>query len=134
MLHPFAYTRAWGERSTAWLLELSGQFGAAIAAAVPGVLTATLIFVIARVVSRVIQGLLERVEQGEIQLDWLDANIAAPTRRLSAVVIWLFALAMAYPYLPGSESEAFKGVSVLAGLRLSLGSSSVVGQALAGLS
>ena len=41
---------------------------------------------------------------------------------------------MAYPYLPGSDSEAFKGVSVLAGLMLSLGSSSVVGQALAGLS
>jgi small-conductance mechanosensitive channel len=134
VLHQFAYTRAWGERSTAWLLELAVQFGAAIAAAVPGLLTATLIFVIARVASRVTQGLLERVEQGEIKLDWLDVDIAAPTRRLSAVVIWLFALAMAYPYLPGSDSEAFKGVSVLAGLMLSLGSSSVVGQALAGLS
>lgn len=87
VLHPFAYTRAWGERSTAWLLELSGQFGAAIAAAVPGVLTVMLIFVIARLASRVIQRLLERVEQGEIQLAWLDVDIAAPTRRLSAVVI-----------------------------------------------
>ena len=48
--------------------------------------------------------------------------------------IWLFALAMAYPYLPGANSEAFKGVSVLAGLMLSLGASSVVGQALSGLS
>ena len=38
--------------------------------------------------------------------------------QLFNVVIWLFALAMAYPYLPGSHSDAFKGVSVLAGLML----------------
>jgi small-conductance mechanosensitive channel len=50
------------------------------------------------------------------------------------VVIWLFALAMAYPYLPGAQSDAFKGVSVLAGLMLSLGASGVVGQAMSGFS
>jgi small-conductance mechanosensitive channel len=49
-------------------------------------------------------------------------------------VVWLFALAIAYPFLPGANSEAFKGVSVLAGLMLSLGASSVVGQVIAGLS
>jgi small-conductance mechanosensitive channel len=41
----------------------------------------------------------------------------------------LFALAMAYPYLPGSSSQAFKGLRVLLGVMLSLGSSSIVGQA-----
>ena len=49
-------------------------------------------------------------------------------------MIWLFALASAYPFLPGASSEAFKGVSVLAGLMLSLGASGVVGQIMAGLS
>jgi small-conductance mechanosensitive channel len=49
------------------------------------------------------------------------------------VVVWLFALAMAYPYLPGSQTEAFKGLSVLVGLMLSLGASSMVGQAASGL-
>jgi len=43
-------------------------------------------------------------------------------------------LAMAYPYLPGANSQAFKGVTVLAGLMLSLGASGVVGQAMSGLS
>jgi small-conductance mechanosensitive channel len=55
------------------------------------------------------------------------------TRRLAALVIWLFALAMAYPYLPGAETDAFKGLSVLLGLMVSLGASSLVGQAAAGL-
>jgi small-conductance mechanosensitive channel len=45
----------------------------------------------------------------------------------------MFALAMAYPYLPGSRSDAFKGISVLIGLMISLGGTSVVAQAGSGL-
>ncbi len=134
VLHQFAYTRPWGERSTAWLLDVAGQFAWAIAAAVPGLLIAALIFVMARIVSKATSVFLQRVERGEAVVPWLDADTATPTRRLASVGIWLFALAMAYPYLPGANSEAFKGVSVLAGLMLSLGASSVVGQALSGLS
>lgn len=48
-------------------------------------------------------------------------------------VIWLFALVLAYPYLPGSDSAAFKGLSVFVGLMLSIGSSGVVNQAMSGL-
>lgn len=134
VLHQFAYTRPWGERSTAWLLDMLQQIALAMVGAVPGLVVAALIFALARLVSRATQGLLQRVERGDAHLSWLDADTAVPTRRLAAVAIWLFALAMAYPYLPGANSEAFKGVTVLAGLMLSLGASSVVGQALSGLS
>ena len=134
VLHQFAYTRPWGERATAWLLAVLGQFASAIAGAVPGLLIAALIFVLARMAARAASAFLQRVELGELNVAWLDTDTAAPTRRLASVGIWLFALAMAYPYLPGAHSEAFKGVSVLAGLMLSLGASSVVGQALSGLS
>ena len=48
-------------------------------------------------------------------------------------LVWLIALAAAYPYLPGSGSEAFKGLSLLVGLMLSLGSTGVVAQATSGL-
>lgn len=133
-LHQFPYTRPWGERSTAWLLEVLGQFALSTAQAVPGLLVAGLIFVLARVAVRAAAALLRRAERGEVQVPWLDADTVVPTRRLATVGIWLFALAMAYPYLPGAHSEAFKGVTVLAGLMLSLGASSVVGQALSGLS
>jgi small-conductance mechanosensitive channel len=40
---------------------------------------------------------------------------------------------MAYPYLPGSGTEAFKGLSVLVGVMISLGGASVIGQAFSGL-
>jgi small-conductance mechanosensitive channel len=73
------------------------------------------------------------VRSGQVQVTWLDADVVAPTRRIAKTLVWLFALAMAYPYLPGSETEAFKGLSVLAGLMISLGASNLVGQAASGL-
>jgi hypothetical protein len=40
---------------------------------------------------------------------WLDADTALPSRRIASLAVWIFALVMAYPYLPGSGTEAFKG-------------------------
>lgn len=134
VLGQFAYTRPWAERSTQWLLGLLQQFALAVAGAVPGLLSAALIFFIARQMTQAVASVLRRVERGQVVLTWLDADTADPTRRVANVVIWLFALAFAYPFLPGADSDAFKGVSVLAGLMLSLGASSVVGQIIAGLS
>ena len=58
---------------------------------------------------------------------------ALTTSRAVRGGIWLFALAMAYPYLPGSDTEAFRGLSVLVGLMISLGASNLVGQLASGL-
>lgn len=134
VLRQFAYTRPWGERSTAWTLQLAELFARGIASALPGLLVAIAIFLLARVITRANARFLERVARGETRLGWLDADTAMPTQRLGNALIWLFALAMAYPYLPGSGSEAFKGVSVLAGLMLSLGASGAIGQAISGFS
>jgi small-conductance mechanosensitive channel len=63
---------------------------------------------------------------------WIHPETAQPTRRLLTALLWLFAIVMAYPYLPGSQTEAFKGVSVFLGLILTLGSSGVVNQIMSG--
>ncbi|MDD0815269.1 mechanosensitive ion channel [Curvibacter sp. HBC28] len=134
VLRQFAYTRPWGERGSDRLLSLLSQFAGAILNAIPQLMVALLILGMARLATQVFSAVMKRVEQGEITLGSLDAEIAMPTRRLGNLLIWLFALAMAYPYLPGADSEAFKGMTVLAGLMLSMGASGMVGQALAGLS
>ncbi|MBA4212057.1 MAG: hypothetical protein C0449_03125 [Polaromonas sp.] len=134
VLLQFAWTRPWGEQSSTWLLEVLRHFASSTAAAVPGLVVACFIVVIARMVSRANAAFMHRVQSGDIQLAWLDAHTAQPTRRVCDVVLWLFAAAMAYPYLPGAETEAFRALSVMAGLMLSLGASSAVGQALSGLS
>ena len=133
VLSSFPFTRAWGETLSGFLLDLIANIGGAVLRAVPGLVTAVVIFYIARWVNNLLSGFFERVRLGQIQVAWLDADVVAPTRRIATALVWLFALAMAYPYLPGSDTEAFKGLSVLAGLMISLGASNLVGQAASGL-
>jgi small-conductance mechanosensitive channel len=133
VLRCFAFTRAWGETLNDVLVELIFRMLEATAGSLPGLLAAVLIFYLAFLATRATDRFFTQVRNRKIQVNWVDPDIATPTRRITKVMVWLFALAMAYPYLPGSQTEAFKGLSVLLGLMLSLGASSLVGQAASGL-
>lgn len=133
LLREFAYTRSWGEWLKGYLLEMAAGIGQSTAAAIPGLLVVLVIVALARIVMLTAASVFKRVESGELQVGWLDQDTAAPTRRLVNLVIGLFALAMSYPYLPGSHTAAFQGVTVLAGLMVSIGASSIVAQGAAGL-
>ncbi|MBO9549259.1 mechanosensitive ion channel domain-containing protein [Pseudomonas sp.] len=132
VLQRFPYTRPWGESLNLYLLGLLRHVLTGIVDAVPGLLIALLIFFIARGISAFSKRLLERLARPGT-ISWLTQETLQPTTRLTALAIWLFAVAMAYPYLPGADTDAFKGLSVLIGLMISLGATSVVGQAAAGL-
>jgi small-conductance mechanosensitive channel len=129
----FPYTRPWGEHLTSFLLGTLAKIADAMLSAVPGLVVVVLIFLIARFVLRAVRVFFDRIAARQISLGWLDSDTVKPTTRIVTVIVWLFALAMAYPYLPGSNSEAFKGLSVLAGLMISIGASSLVGQAASGM-
>jgi small-conductance mechanosensitive channel len=58
---------------------------------------------------------------------------AAPTYNIFRVFAIAFALVVAYPYIPGSNTEAFKGVSIFLGVLVSLGSTSAVSHIVAGI-
>jgi small-conductance mechanosensitive channel len=133
VLRQFPYTRPWGETLRSNLITALGTFGGNILRALPELLFVVLIFAIARVVVRAVHAFFAAVQSGHIKLGWVDETTARPTERLATVVIWLFALVAAYPYIPGSNSEAFKGVGVFVGLMLSLGASGIVNQAVSGL-
>jgi small-conductance mechanosensitive channel len=133
VLGTFPYTRPWGEELGAHLAGLLGGAALAVLEALPGLLLVVVIVFIARAINRIARVFFERVEQGRIEVGRLDADTARPTRQIVTIVVWVFALAMAYPYLPGANTEAFKGLSVLLGVMISLGGASVVGQAFSGL-
>lgn len=133
VLGQFGFTRPWADAMTGWMLDLLRGWGHAIAGALPGLFAALLIFLLARLLTHTVTLTFRGVSEGRYQLFGIDAVLAEPTRKMVNVVIWLFALAMAYPYLPGSDTDAFKGLSVLVGLMISLGASSIVGQAAGGL-
>lgn len=129
----FPFTRPWGEGLHGFLFGMAAKFGKAILGAIPNLLTATAIFLLAYWLTRVSKSFFDKIAGGNTRFGNLDAELANPTRKLVSALIWIFALVMAYPYLPGSESAAFKGVSVLLGLMLSLGSSNIISQGASGL-
>ena len=133
VLQRFPYTRPWGEALRENLLNALGEIGSAVLHAVPGLLFVALIVVLARLSARVVRAFFETVHQGRVKLAWVDETTARPTGRIISWAIWLFALVAAYPYIPGSDSEAFKGLGVFVGLMLSIGSSGIVNQAVSGL-
>nr|WP_314862218.1 mechanosensitive ion channel domain-containing protein [uncultured Undibacterium sp.] len=132
-LSQFPFTRPLGEQLNTYLLGITGTIASAVLRAIPDLFTACVIFFLAKLVVQGFNAFFDRVENGVLAISWLGADVVAPTRRITKVAVWLFALAMAYPYLPGSGTEAFKGVSVLVGLMISLGASSLIAQAASGL-
>ena len=133
ILEQFPHSRAWGEQLHGYLIGLATKIGMAILWAIPDLFTAAVIFMIARFITQASSKLFNSIALGQTKVNWIDHDIASTTKRIINVVIWLFAFVMAYPYLPGSGTEAFKGISVLLGLMLSLGASSLVSQAGSGL-
>jgi len=128
----FPYTRPWAEHLTGYVVGVVRQVWAAIVDAVPGLVMVAVIAALAHLATRIVRTMARAIEAGRYRLLGIDADVVVPTRRIITAAIWLFALAMAYPYLPGSSSEAFKGLSVLVGVMVSLGASGVVGQAAGG--
>jgi hypothetical protein len=115
------------------VLRLLASVGADTVAAVPGIVVVLVIFSVARLLVQVSNGFFANVERGRAEVAWASPETAAATRRLVAILLWLLAIVVSYPYVPGSGSDAFKGISVFVGLVLSLGSSGIVNQLMSGL-
>ncbi|MBL8296569.1 MAG: mechanosensitive ion channel [Bryobacterales bacterium] len=74
----------------------------------------------------------QEIGEEKVRLKGFHADWAEPTYRLVRLAVLMLALVMAYPYVPGSNSEAFKGLSIFVGVLLSLGSSSAMANGVAG--
>ncbi len=132
VLRRFPYTRPWGESLRTLLLARLSTFAQNALAALPDLFTIALIVILTRFAVRVVQLVFAAVEQERMAIVWIYPETAATTRKLITGLLWLFALVVAYPYLPGSETEAFKGISVFLGLMVTLGSSGLVNQVMSG--
>jgi small-conductance mechanosensitive channel len=129
----FPYSRPWGEALGTYLISTVKDLALIAVSGVPGIFTVVIIVLVTRFVTRLVRGFFVAVEGGEVKLDWVHPETANPTRRIITAMLWLFALVVSYPYVPGSGSDVFKGVSVFVGLVISLGSSGLMSQAMSGL-
>jgi small-conductance mechanosensitive channel len=133
VLLQFPYSKPWGERIGAFLRDILVQLGSGALNSAPGLFAVMVIFVLTRLVARGADRLLQGVEEGRHSLPFVEPETARATRKLAIAFIWIFAITVAYPYIPGSNTDAFKGVSVLVGLMVSLGSAGLVNQVMSGL-
>jgi small-conductance mechanosensitive channel len=133
VLNQFPYSQPWGENLNVFLFELFIDLAQGIVHAIPDLFTVLVIFLLTRLVIRIVRAFFTSAETGKLTSYWLQPETAKATRRMVVVLVWIFAIVVAYPYIPGSRTEAFKGVSVFVGLMLSLGSAGMVGQVVGGL-
>jgi len=128
----FPYTRIWSRTMGGHIVAIVSGLVQAVVEWLPDLLVIAIIATVTRVLVRLVQGVFRDIEEGRLKVTWCDPLTARPTARILGTILWLFALVMIYPYLPGSDSAAFKGVSVFVGLLVSLGASGVIGQVVGG--
>jgi small-conductance mechanosensitive channel len=132
-LGQFAITRPASESMSNSITGLMVEAFGSIVEALPGMFISVIIFLLAWVATRISTEFFAGVERRPTDSATLNAHTAPATRRIVNASLWLFAVAMAYPYLPGAHTEAFKGLSVIVGLMASIGASGVVGQIASGV-
>ena len=132
-LRRFPYTRPLGESLRVFLLGRLAAFGGQVLEALPDLFIVLLIVLVTRFLVRLNNHLFQSLEAKQIAMPGFYPETAHATRRLVAIFLWLLAVLVAYPYVPGSNSDVFKGVSVFVGLVVSIGSRGIVNQLMSGL-
>ena len=132
VLARFPWTRGFANRLLDLVLGPLATLGRGLATIIPDLVFLAILYVITRWALKLIRLFFNAVGRGEVSLAGFDAAWADATYRLVRVVVVIFFLVVAYPYIPGSESEAFKGLSIFMGVLFSLGASSAVSNMIAG--
>jgi small-conductance mechanosensitive channel len=133
ILDCFPYTKPWAGTLGSGLLNLLIDLCKTVLHSLPGLFAICVIAFATKGLTHLVNSIFKAIERGEAALPWIHQDTAAPTRRIVVVLLWLFAIVMAYPYIPGNESIAFKSVSLFVGVLVSFGSAGVVNQAMNGL-
>lgn len=100
---------------------------------IPNLFTIFVIWLAVKYLVRLVRYLASEIQSERLKIGGFYADWAMPTFHIVRFLLYAFMIAMIYPYLPGSKSGVFQGISVFVGLIVSLGSSTVIGNIIAGL-
>jgi small-conductance mechanosensitive channel len=132
VLERFPQTRAVARHLTGFIVDPLTTMWSGFVAWLPDLFFLLVLFAVGRIVLRLLRRFFDAVADGRIRIANFDPDWAAPTYRLVRPVIIIFGLVVGYPYIPGSGSDAFKGVSIFLGVMFSLGSTSFIANLIAG--
>ncbi len=99
----------------------------------PNLFQIIIIVICFRYLVKGIKYVMDEIANGNLKISGFYADWAQPTFVIVRVLCYSFMFVMIWPLLPSSNSEVFQGVSVFIGVIVSLGSSSIVGNIMAGM-
>lgn len=129
----FPWTRGFAVKLLDYMVAPFATIGGAIWSYLPKLFFVAVIILVTHYVIKLIRLFFVEVGKGTITLPGFYPDWANPTFKIVRFLVAAFALVVVFPYLPGSESPAFKGVSIFLGVLLSLGSTSAVANIVAGI-
>lgn len=100
---------------------------------IPNLFIILVIYYCIKYIIKGIQYIADEIESENLKITGFYPDWAQPTFNIVRFLMYAFMIAMIYPFLPGSGSGVFQGISVFVGLIISLGSSTVIGNIIAGL-
>ena len=109
------------------------SFANAFVGYISNLISIAVVLFITNYVVRFLKFLAHEVNAGRLVINGFYSDWALPTYKLIRIVVFAFSFVIIFPLLPGSDSQAFKGVSVFLGILISLGSSSAISNIIAGL-
>lgn len=129
----FPYTKHISDQLLGYVIRPLKSAGISIKNYMPKLFTIIVIVFIFRYVQKFIRYLADRIATGKISIKGFYPDWAFPTYNIISGLLFIFMFIVIFPYLPNSDSQIFQGVSVFAGIMLSLGSTSIIGNLVAGL-
>jgi small-conductance mechanosensitive channel len=129
----FPQTRAVSHAVTGWIVGALKSMGSSALDYVPNLFVVAVIVLVAVQVSKLVRMVFDEIGKGNLSINGFYPEWAEPSAKLIRMLVLVLAIVVVFPYLPGSKSPAFQGISIFVGVLLSLGSSSAVANAIAGI-
>lgn len=129
----FPWTEKLADRLLTYVLDPLKDIIRNIVGYIPNLLTILVIYLFTRYIIKLVKFMAGEIERGVLQIRGFYPDWARPTYNIVKVLLYLFMFVAIYPYLPGSGSRVFQGVSVFLGLLISIGSSSAIANMVAGI-
>ena len=134
VLGSFPVTRAAGRPSPHPRARPLSRLGSGLLAQLPDLAFLLVLYLVTRWLLGPGPALLRGGGEGPRRALGFEPEWALPTYRIVRIAVVAFALVVAYPYIPGSRSAAFQGISIFLGVMFSIGSSSFIANIIAGYS
>ncbi|ABF43074.1 MscS Mechanosensitive ion channel [Candidatus Koribacter versatilis Ellin345] len=129
----FSVTREISQHVTGWVGAQLTTLAKSGVDYLPNLLVVGVIFLVTYYVYRFLRVIFGEIAKGELKIRGFYPDWSEPTEKLLRGFVFILAAVVAFPYLPGSKSPAFQGISIFVGVLLSLGSSSAIANAISGV-